>query len=330
MKLFFNYLKSRRGIILAYLLFAVIFTLSFILYRLPIMAVLYPIIICASLGLIFLIQDFFKAKKKHESFEIIKTLSAAMIDTLPEPKTVEEADCVEIIKQLCTENVAIETANSTRYRDTVDYYTVWAHQIKTPIASMKLSLQNEDTPLSRKLYTDLNRIEQYVEMVLVFLRLDSNSSDYVLARYSLDKIVRQSVKKLAPDLINKKIRLNYEPIDGTTVTDEKWLSFVIEQIFSNAVKYTHEGGEVKIYMRDGNTLCIEDTGIGIAPEDLPRIFEKGYTGCNGRVDRSASGIGLYLCKRICNNLGIVISAQSELSEGTIISLEFDQEDFKIE
>ena len=187
---------------------------------------------------------------------------------------------------------------------------------------MKLTLQNEDSPAFRKLTSDLFRIEQYVEMVLAFLRLDSVSTDYVFKELSADTLIKNSVKKFAPDFINKKLRLDYEETDIMLVTDEKWFSFVLEQIISNALKYTREGG-IHIYTRE-KKLFIEDTGIGIAPEDVPRVFENGYTGINGRTDKSASGIGLYLCKRVCDNLGIGISIESKVGEGTRVCLDLEQ------
>ena len=127
---------------------------------------------------------------------------------------------------------------------------------------------------------------------MTFLRLDSESTDYVLKEYALDPIICQAVRKYAPAFIMRKLTLDYKPVDVSVVTDEKWLLFVIEQLLSNALKYTLSGS-VSIYLETPRTLCIADTGIGIAPEDLPRIFERGYTGINGRDDKKASGIGLY-------------------------------------
>ena len=137
------------------------------------------------------------------------------------------------------------------------------------------------------------------------------------------------MKKFSGEFISRKIGLSYEKIEEDVLTDEKWLSFVVEQVLSNALKYTMTG-TVSIYMEEPHILCIRDTGIGIAPEDLPRIFEKGYTGYNGRMDKKASGIGLYLCRRICDNLGHRIWAQSEPDKGTTIRIDVSHREMKFE
>lgn len=173
--------------------------------------------------------------------------------------------------------------------------------------------------LGRELSEELGRIEQYVEMVLCYLRLDSDTTDYIIREYDLDGIVKQAVKKFASGFIGRKISLNYQPLCCTVLTDEKWLLFVIERVLSNALKYTRHGS-VTINLEEPRTLCVTDTGIGIAPEDLPRIFEKGYTGYNGRADKKASGIGLYLCRRICKNLGHKITAAPAKGGGTTIRI----------
>ena len=328
MALFFAYIKQHRKGIAAFLLFCAVFGFSFFLYRFPLRAVLYPALICAVLGLVFLGVDLAQRKRRHRQLSEIKKLSAAMISSLPPAQSVEERDYQAIIRALRDEIAALGTSAAARYHELTEYYTVWAHQIKTPITSMRLTLQNEDTPLSRKLGSDLFQIEQYVEMVLAFMRLDSDSSDYVFREQSLDAVIRQAVAKFASEFIDRKIRLEYEPVCKNVVTDEKWLSFVIEQLISNALKYTRRGGGVKIYLRSPAALCIEDTGIGIAPEDLPRIFEKGFTGYNGRKDKKASGLGLYLCKRICGKLGAEISVSSQPDKGTTVCIDLEQYDLK--
>lgn len=249
-------------------------------------------------------------------------MSAMPFDVMtdfPESVSVLETDYQQIIVQLQEGQRRMKDEMSFQYQDMMDYYTVWAHQIKTPIAAMRLTLQNTDSSFSRKLSVELARVEQYVDMVLCYLRLDTDTRDYVIAVYDLDDILRQALRKFAGQFIGKKIHLDYQPLNAQVMTDEKWLLFVIEQVLSNALKYTQQGC-VSIYLESPKILCIRDTGMGIAAEDLPRIFEKGYTGYNGRTDKKASGLGLYLCARICRNLGHGISAESEPDKGTVIKL----------
>ena len=329
MSFFSAYCKQRRLGIGIFLLFCVIFSCVFALYHLPVEAVLYPAAICAMLGAAFLFFDFQKAFRKHKKLQELQEMAALEMENLPEAVTQDDMDYQRLIQQLREEQKQLENQMNIRYSDMVEYYTIWAHQIKTPIASMRLHLQNEDSPFSRKLSDDLFRIEQYVEMVLMFLRLDSTSTDYMIQEYDLDNIVKQAVKKYASQFINKKIQLCYQPLHTTVLTDEKWLMFVIEQVLSNALKYT-PSGTITIDLEEPKTLCIRDTGIGIAPEDLPRIFEKGYTGYNGRRDKKASGIGLYLCRRICRNLGHTITANSALDSGTVIRIQLERKKLEFE
>lgn len=275
------------------------------------------------LGLLFLSEDVHKAWKKHCRLVEMQRLTAELMDGFPEKNTLEDADYQQLIQGLKEELRQLQDQMNARCSDMVDYYTVWVHQIKTPIASMRLNLQNEDSELSRKVSEDLFRIEQYVEMVLCYLRLDSDSTDYVFRECDLDEIVRQTVRKLASQFIRRKLRLDYRSLAVSVVTDEKWLGFVVEQVLSNALKYT-KTGTVTIEWEAPKTLCIRDTGIGIAPEDLPRIFERGYTGYNGRSDKKASGLGLYLCRRVCNNLGHTITAESAPDQGTVIRIHLEQ------
>lgn len=323
MNFFRLYFKQRRISIMVFALFSCIFISAFALYHVPLSAALYPAGLCALLGIIFFLRDIRKVWQKHDMLMEIQEFSDVTLDLFPERYTVEDEDYQRIIGLLQQEYRKLENRMNMRYSDMVDYYTVWVHQIKTPIASMRLNLQNEDSPLSRKVSEDLFRIEQYVEMVLCYLRLDSDATDYVFREYDLDEIVKPVVRKFAGQFISRKLRLNYRPLEVKVVTDEKWLAFVIEQVLSNALKYTRTGG-ITIEMERPKTLCIRDTGIGIAAEDLPRIFERGYTGYNGRRDKKASGIGLYLCKRICRNLGHIITASSSLDSGTVIRIRLDQ------
>lgn len=329
MRFFLRYLRGRLCVIAIFTAFFAVFLLSFALYRLPLRAVLYPSGLCALLGMILGIADFLRARRRHVLLLRIRSLSDMALGSLPPAASALEADYQQILRLFDEEHCASLAASQRRYEDMVDYYTVWVHQIKTPITSMRLHLQNEDTPLSRTLSDDLLRVEQYVEMVLVFLRLNAQSTDYVFKPHDLDAIVRQAVKKYAGEFINRCLRLAYEPIHATVVTDEKWLSFVIEQVLSNALKYT-SSGSITITLEPEKKLVIRDTGLGIAPEDLPRIFENGFTGYNGRLDKKASGIGLYLCRQICRRLGHTISAQSTVGEGTRIVIDLEQTSIEAE
>ena len=309
--------------------FAMVFAASFRLYHLPVKAVIYPVILCGAAGLIFMYMDFRRVREKYTELRRISGVLDIVTGTLPEADGIEEESCLRIIDLLCDEYNDMRNDMNRKYSDMMDYYTAWAHQVKTPISSMRLNLQNEDSPLSRKLSADLFRVEQYVEMVMMYLRLDSDTSDYVIKEYELDDIVRQAVKKFAGEFIARKLVLCYEPLETKVVTDEKWLSFVLEQILSNALKYTTEGS-ITISLKKPKILCITDTGMGIAPEDLPRIFEKGYTGYLGRKDKKASGIGLYLCKRICKNLGHRIWAESVPGQGTTVFIDLTQQKLQVE
>ncbi len=329
MSFFGKYLKDRAKIIIIFFIFCLTFIFSILLYKLPAAAALYPAAICVSLGILFIAFDCRKAYKKHQLLESNKKLSGNLMEYFPEIKSIDDADYQQIIELIQQEQKQRSTEHNIKYADMVEYYTIWAHQIKTPIAAMSLKLQNEDSELSHSIADDLHRIEQYVEMVLMFLRLDSDYTDYVIQQYSLDGIVKDAVKKFAPQFIRKRIRLDYQDTDTAVLTDEKWLSFVIEQVLSNALKYT-PSGTISIYLESPKTLCIKDTGIGIAPEDLPRIFDKGYTGYNGRSDKKASGIGLYLCRRICSNLGHTITAESIPDIGTTIKINLNKEKLELE
>lgn len=329
MKLFLQYLKQRWRVYVAGTVFCIIFTVSFLLYHLPTLAVIYPALLCAVVGFVMMVFDFLRMKQKHEELCRIKSITDTITDIFPKIDGIEDADYQEIIRLVGEEHNRYRITTDRKYSDMIDYYTVWAHQIKTPIASMRLHLQNEDSALARKLSADLHRVEQYVEMVLTFLRLNSESTDYVIKEYDLDNIIRQAVRKFSFEFIGRKLSLVYEPLNTTVLTDEKWLSFVIEQVLSNALKYT-TSGSITITLEPEKKLRIRDTGIGIAPEDLPRIFENGFTGYNGRSDKKASGIGLYLCKRICSNLGHTITVKSIVDMGTIITIDLAQAELVVE
>ena len=224
-----------------------------------------------------------------------------------------------------------------RYTEMMDYYGMWAHQIKTPIAAMRILVQSgmdreeneENQKLFRQLQMELFKTEQYVEMVLSYLKIGDIAKDMVLERCDLGKVVRQAVKKYSRLFILQKLSLEMGEIAEIVLTDEKWLSFVVEQILSNALKYT-KSGSVSIYLEQEGVLVIKDTGIGISAEDLPRIMEKGYTGYNGRIDKRSTGIGLYLCKKVMDKLHHQLRIDSEDGKGTKVVLDLRRTQLDLE
>ena len=324
MKGFFRlYLRAQRRGMLFLGFCCLIFTVSFALYGLPLGAVLYPAALCAAAGGIILLLSLRKSRAVCQELSLMQHHPADLPDELPAAQSPQEQAYQALLLALHADRQKLKSDMNARYHDMTEYYTVWAHQIKTPIAAMRLALQNEDTPLSRRLTGEVGRVEQYVQMALTYLRLGSDSSDYVIRSCALDDIVRPAVRRFAGEFIQRKIQLNYQMLNYTVITDEKWLGFVVEQVLSNALKYTPQGS-VSIYMEPEGVLCIRDTGIGIAPEDLPRVFEKGYTGYNGRSHRKASGLGLYLCREILTRLGHSVSAESQVDHGTTIRIDLRQ------
>ena len=305
--MFGAYVKENRKVVIALAVYTAVFALIFWLYRLPLGAVGYAALVCLFLLLVWFAVDYRRFAARLRLLRRLEQEITLSTEQLPEPDGALEA----------------------QYQDLVEYYTVWAHQIKTPIAAMRLLLQDADTDEQRALLEQLQSVEQYVEMVLGYLRLESPSSDYVIRNYLLDDIVRQAVRKYASQFIRRKLRLEYMPLNVSVVTDEKWLLFVIEQVLSNALKYTRSGS-VSITLEAPKMLCIRDTGIGIAPEDLPRVFEKGYTGSNGRTDKRATGIGLYLCRRILAKLGHSITIVSTPGVGTTVRIGLEQDALEVE
>ena len=327
--LFFVYLRERGKAIASLCLFTGIFAGTFLLYHVPWQAAAYPAALSLGLGVLLLLRDYRRFRRVHEAYRRLEQLPELTREQLPQGKSQTERDCAALLEKQLEDMARLQTASADRFTTQTDYFSVWAHQIKTPIAAMGLKLQNEDSPLARGLRGDLNRIAQYVEMAMTYLRLDAETGDYVLKTQDLDPIIRGAVRRFAGEFIDRKLRLRLQETGQMVLTDEKWLSFVLEQLLSNALKYT-PGGEISIFWQEPDTLVIRDTGIGIAPEDLPRIFEKGFTGYNGRSDKKASGIGLYLCKRVCDRLGHGISIASAPGEGTTVFLKLGRDKIGIE
>lgn len=322
-----GYLKSRLTVFIFYFFSLGSFYVTLILSGsdIPEYAVKYGLILSAFFVLTYIVSDLFKYTRRVKYLKLLQTAATFSCDDLPIPADGIHEGYDGLIRRLLDCNTALRDEADKRLADMSDYYTMWAHQIKTPIAAMKLILQTENIGPAAELSENLRSIELYVETVMCYIRLESDSSDYIIKEYDIDRMISETVKKFSSQFIRKKIRLIYEPTGLKFYTDSKWFEFVLDQIISNSLKYTNSG-YVKIYAEGEGTLCIADTGRGIAPEDLPRIFEKGYTGCNGRAERRASGLGLYLCKTVCSRLGHGITALSN-ENGTTVKIYAKTYDF---
>lgn len=287
-------------------------------YQLPRSIFLYAALICFSVGLVYLVYDFYRYQEKHTHLMKIKNSITSGVVDLPQPTTLAERNYQQLIRIQHQNQQELVAATSQKHEELIDYYTLWTHQIKTPLAAIRLLLQSDNLGNYEELELQILEVEKYVEMALQYLRIDSMAADLTLEKYSIQQIVKQAIKSYSKTFIYKGIRLNLADTDQVVVTDEKWLLFVVKQILSNSLKYT-DSGQITIDIKD-DTLLIKDTGIGIQPEDIPRIFEKGFTGYGGRIDEHSTGIGLYLTKRILDNLGHPIEISSDGESGTAVRI----------
>ena len=324
MEILKSYLKKNIKVYILFVVFIAIFFIMFYLYNLPLEALIYTGSFCFLASFIASISDYVNYRESYKKLKFLEKNILNDLEDLPKSLDIRIDYYHKIIEKLYEELEKLTQENRQKNTDMVDYYSMWVHQIKTPIAAMNFLLDNEEVD-QKILQQELFKIERYVEMVLTYIRLDSISSDYVITKINLDEVVKDSVKKYATIFINKKIKLNYVSYETMVISDKKWLSFAFEQILGNSVKYSSAGGEITIETCE-NKLVIEDNGIGIKEEDLPRIFEKGFTGFNGRYEKKSSGLGLYLCKKTLDKLGHHIEISSKVGEGTRIEITFPKED----
>lgn len=313
------YLRERASVIGLSLLFVMIFAIVFKLYHLPARIALYPALICAVLWLLYSLLDFSRYCRAHKQRMSLFNHIETTLENLREPKCLLEKDYQNLLRVLSDDHIDQLSEKNRKLSDMEEYITLWSHQMKTPITAIELLLQELDNPAQSKLKEQLFEVERYVDTILQYMRLGTMNSDLLLKEYSLMQIVKQGVKYYAKSFIRQGITLDLREFDTIVVTDEKWLLFVIKQILSNALKYT-KAGKISIYVVSEKTLVIEDTGMGISAEDIPRIFERGFTGYNGRMDKKSTGIGLYLSKQVLGKLNHEISISSQPGFGTRVEI----------
>lgn len=324
-KLLFSWFTGKWRVWGSFVLFAGILLLVCWLSSVDLEPVLYSIGICLFLGMGLLCYDFYIFMRQYKTLvEQFFNLDVAINQSLNKNQLMEKT-YYALLQELFQRRYVLQEEMNKRETESTNYYTLWIHQIKTPIAAMRLLLQSKDEKTNNLLLEqELFKVEHYAEMALHYFRLNNMSSDLLLGRCNLNEIIKQSVKKYSISFIEKRLSLSYEDLTVNLISDERWLSFIIEQILSNCIKYTAEGGiSIEFVYEPEPTLIIEDTGIGIQPEDLPRIFDKGFTGYNGRMDQKSTGIGLYLCKQAIERLGYRISVTSQVGVGSRFEIYFN-------
>ena len=317
---FLAYLRSRIRLLVFIFLISCLALAFHILFTNLGSYFLYFFLLCSFLTLLFFIWDILVEAEVYRK---------EMLYSEREPKSPLECALAEKLDEREAEIYQKKSDAENRYNDLVDYYTLWVHQIKTPIAASKLLVSEvTDRQLKQQLEQEIFKIDSYTNLVLQYLRLESFHDDLVLKKENVEDLVKEVIRKYAIFFIQKGLSIDLHDLDRRIVTDKKWLLIVIEQILSNSLKYTNEGG-VEIYM-DGSDLCIKDTGIGIKHSDRLRVFERGFSGYNGRMTQQSSGLGLYLTQKISQELGHQIQIESELGQGTTVRIKFSEVNLLVE
>lgn len=296
MKLIFDYMKSQSVILFGYLLVCIVFITISVLATIEIEYVFLGIEILGFILFIYLIVHWFQYQKL--------------------------SDVKDDNERLFNENKNLKSEMLNQKDDLNAYFLMWLHQIKTPMTVSKLLLEKPDETTSTKLKMQLMYIEQYINMAMNYLKMIDYSTDMDITQVNLDDIIKNLLKKYSLLFIHNHISLEYQSNLTYVVSDCQWLTILIEQILSNALKYTENGKITIQYLEDKHALEIRDTGIGIRSEDIPKIFDRGYSGFNGRMNEKSSGLGLYLARKISERLNIQIEVESKLSKGSVFRLVF--------
>ena len=315
-KFFFlkHHLYSRRFILLLLLIVFSIMGMFAFIFEDGRSLLEYQLLLAFLLASFFLGMDLASAYKEYRNQLFY---ASARAQTALEALLFEKLALLEMDKK----NRAIEERE--KLNDLMDYYTLWAHQIKTPIAASSLLVgEIEDKKIKNQLEQELFKIESYVNIVLQYLRLESFHEDLVLKKENAEDLVKEIVKKYAIFFIQKGLSLSLHDLDRTIITDRKWFVVILEQVLSNSLKYTSQGG-IEIYFQE-DRLYIKDSGLGIQDADLLRVFERGFSGYNGRLTQQSSGLGLYLSKKIADELGHQISIASQVGQGTTVMIGFSE------
>ncbi|HAC5539761.1 TPA_asm: sensor histidine kinase [Listeria monocytogenes] len=278
---------------------------------------------------------FFKYSYWREMKELVSgEIEENIIELLPKPRTREQAFFNQLMAKKHKEELRTISKLQDKQQEYHDFILYWVHEVKTPVVASKMLINNPDLndteTIFKQIDEELTTIDKLVMQALYFSRLDTFSKDYFIQEQNIGVVVRESVKRHSKLFIGKKMKLDLQNVDMDVRTDSKWLGFILDQILSNALKYTKSGGEVKIWCdteaSGKKVLHMKDNGRGIKEEDLPRVFEQGFTGNIGRQEKKATGMGLYLAKQMAKKLGHEICIQSESGVGTEVKIYFEQKD----
>ena len=324
-----DYIRD-KGIFLAVNLMSFII-ISFLMYFSNVALVIIFLLFCVWFFPLFsyMLIEYIKFRKYFNTVEnILENLDKKYLlpEVLNESNFIEGEEINYIFKVLSRdmhENVKHYKNMQEEYRE---YIEIWVHEIKTPIASTKLLIENNTNEITRKIDTQMDKIENFVEQVLYYSRSDEVGKDYIIKKTELSQVVKSVVKKNQRDFIGKRISLQLGDLDEIIYSDAKWIEFILNQIVGNAIKYSKgKDDKIKIESKALNNsivLTIEDNGVGINERDLSRVFEKGFTGENGRKFGKSTGIGLYLCKKLCDKMGLGLNIESEENKGTKVTVIF--------
>ena len=297
----------------------------YFLYDVRMEPILYTTFLLILFVLPFAVRDLRRTYWNCERLKKIEQSGVPVMPDLPEADTLLEKSYQQVIGKMI-QAWQVERAKQREINaERDDYYTLWTHQIKTPIYSMDLMLQTGDTTPS-KWKAELLQVSRYADMALKYLQLENQYSDLCLEQVKLMSVAQEAVRKHSVILIAKRLKIDLHDLEAEVLTDRKWLLFILEQLVSNAAKYT-ERGTIAIYQPAPLQICVSDTGMGIAAEDLPRLFEKGYTGFNGHIHQKSTGCGLYMCKKVSHLLGLTLSISSQVNIGTTVTINLPGDDF---
>lgn len=329
------FLREKASTILLLLFGLITIEIFLMAYNVGMFIKIYIPLIIIGLYMISIIIEYFKRKKFYDNLlKILEELDEKYLITeiIKTPNFLEGQIFKNSLEQI--DKSMLENVNKYKYmtEDYKEYIELWIHEIKIPISASKMVIENNKNAITKSIDEELDKVENYIEQALFYARSNTVEKDYYIRKVVLKEIVNESIKKNKSSLIQEKISIDIHDLEIEVNTDNKWIVFILNQIIQNSIKYRKkENSVIEIYANQGKEnviLYIKDNGIGIKQGEITRVFEKGFTGTNGRLsNKKSTGIGLYLCKKLCNKLGIGIELNSVQNEGTEVKLVFPKDSY---